>query len=162
VFPISRDGLVYGWQARKVNPGPDEPRLLTKTGFNKSKHLLNYDKVGKLDSVILVEGPFDCVKVAQAGFGSVCSFGKEVSQKQIAMILSLSAEKIYVGLDPDAYREADEVIDQICLKKRVYRVLPPKGKKDFGECSIEEIRASIDSATEVFSKSSNLEIILKD
>lgn len=162
VFPISRDGYVYGWQARKVDPKPDEPRLLTKTGFNKSKHLLNYDVAKSMDSIILVEGPFDCIKVAQAGFGAVCSFGKEVSKKQIAMLLSSSASRIYVGLDPDAYKEAEKVIDLLCLSKRVFRVNPPKGKKDFGECSPEEVRQSIELAIEIYSKSSNLELVLKD
>lgn len=162
VFPISRDGYIYGWQARKVNPKPDEPRLLTKTGFNKSKYLLNYDAVKKSDSVVLVEGPFDCIKIAQAGIGAVCSFGKEVSHRQVSLLSNLEASKVYIGLDPDAYKEAEKVMDALCLKKKVFRVLPPKGKKDFGECSSEEILQSINNAVEIVSKASNLEIIIKD
>lgn len=162
VFPIYRDGFLYGWQARKINPKPDEPRLLTKTGFNKSRHLLNYDKAKDMDSIILVEGPFDCIKVAQAGFGAVCSFGKEVSQKQISMLLSANSSRIYVGLDPDAYKEAEKVMDALCLHKEVFRINPPNGKKDFGDCSTEEINIAIDSAIKVESKASNLEIIFKD
>lgn len=162
VFPISRDGLVYGWQARKINPKPDEPRLLTKTGFNKSKHLLNYDCARDKEGIVLVEGPFDCIKVFQAGYGSVCSFGKEVSSKQISMLLASGAEKIYVGLDPDAYKEAEKVMDALCLHKQVFRVNPPKDKKDFGECSNEEIQAAIAQAIKIESKASNLEILFKD
>lgn len=162
VFPISRDGLTYGWQARKVNPRPDEPRLLTKTGFNKSKHLLNYDNARIMDSLVLVEGPFDCIKVAQAGFGAVCSFGKEVSQKQISMLLEAEAKTIYVGLDPDAYKEAEKVMDALCLHKDVFRVNPPAGKKDFGECSPEEVKQAIARAIKVESKTSTIEIVFKD
>lgn len=162
VFPISRDGLVYGWQARKVDPKPDEPRLLTKTGFNKSKHLLNYDNACSMDSIVLVEGPFDCIMVSQAGYGAVCSFGKEVSQSQISMLLSSGAKKIYVGLDPDAHKEAEKVMDALCLHKQVFRATPPKGRKDFGECSPDEVRQSIQSAIRVESKASNLEILFKD
>ena len=162
VFPISRDKMVYGWQARKVNPKPDEPRLLTKTGFNKSKHLLNYDNARAMDSIVLVEGPFDCIKVAQAGYGAVCSFGKEVSQKQISMLLSSEAKRVYVGLDPDAYKEAEKVMDALCLHKEVFRINPPPGRKDFGECSSEEITKSVKAAIRVESKASNLEILFKD
>lgn len=162
VFPISRNGLLYGWQARKVSPKPDEPRLLTKTGFNKSKHLLNYDLAKNMDSMVLVEGPFDCIKVAQAGYGAVCSFGKEVSQRQVAMLLGSECRRIYVGLDPDAYKEAEKVMDALCLHKEVFRVTPPGGKKDFGECSPEEVREAVQSAVRIESKASSLEILFKD
>lgn len=163
VFPISRNGLTYGWQARKINPKPDEPRLLTKTGFNKSKHLLNYDNAKDVDSIVLVEGPFDCAKIVQAGFsGAVCSFGKEVSQKQIEMLIRSNAKRIYVGLDPDAYKEADKVMDALLMFKEVFRVNPPNSKKDFGECSVSEIQFAVDNATKIESKASNLEILFRD
>jgi len=146
VFPIKLNGLIYGWQARKVDPKPDEPRLLTKTGMNKALFLLNYDNVSDKDSVVIVEGPFDCIKVQQAGINAVCSFGKETSKGQIELLLKSDIKNIYVGLDPDAYKEAMNLIDALVEKKNVFRMMPPEHRKDFGECTSKEIEQSFNTA----------------
>ena len=162
IFPIYLDGYMYGWQARKVNPRPDEPRLLTKTGMNKSNYLLNYDIAKSMNEIILVEGPFDCLKVYQAGYGAVASFGMMVSQKQIDMILQSNVKKIYNGLDPDAAIEARSVTKRFLMSnKEVYRAIPPKGKKDFGECNSQEISSAMSNAVRIHSQASHLEFCLK-
>jgi DNA primase len=164
VFPIKTGDYVYGWQARKVNPGPDEPRLLTKTGMNKSNFLLNYDQAIKSKEIVLVEGPFDCIKVAQAGIGAVATFGSMVSNKQVELLLESGVMDLYNGIDPDAHKQADILSGKLLNdgKHRIFRMLPPSGKKDFGECSSEEIVLSRDEAIPITSKLSFLEFSLKE
>lgn len=145
VFPVRRDGRIYGWQARKISPKPGELRLISHT-FNKSRFLLNYDRARTCKSLILVEGPFDCLHVDVEDFGAVASLGKGVSQEQIKLILDSQAKDVYIGLDPDAYREVYEVFSRIGLGRKVLRVLPPQHRKDFGESSYDEVVDSIRNA----------------
>lgn len=164
VFPIKLDGYVYGWQARKINPGPDEPRLLTKTGMNKSNFLLNLNNIQSKQELIVVEGPFDCLKVSQAGFGCVATFGSMVSNKQIELILDTNIKDIYNGIDPDAYKQADILSKKLLSNgnKDIYRILPPNNKKDFGECNTEEIQSAKHNAIHISSSASYLDIFLKN
>lgn len=157
VFPIKLNGFIYGWQARKIDPKPDEPRLLTKTGMNKALFLLNYDKVLNKESVVIVEGPFDCIKVQQAGIDAVCSFGKETSKNQIELLIKADIKNIYVGLDPDAYKEAMNLIEVISEEKNVFRMLPPEHRKDFGECTSEEISESFNTAHQIIGQKCYIE-----
>ena len=161
VFPIRRDGVLYGWQARKIAPLPNELRLLTSVGLKKSRFLLNWDHAKTFDDLILVEGPFDCLKVDVPGFGAVASLGKGVSLSQIKMILDASFSRIYLGLDPDAFAEVYEIVSRFGLRKRIFRVLPPEGRGDFGECSEPEVLRAIDSAREVEARSDWLEAYFK-
>jgi hypothetical protein len=67
VFPVRRNGVVYGWQARNIAPKENELRLISSAQFNKSHFLLNWDRASKCEKIILVEGPFDCVHVDLPG-----------------------------------------------------------------------------------------------
>lgn len=161
IFPIKRDGIVYGWQARKIAPKPDELRLISSSGLNKSDFLLNYDRARNSSGIIMTEGPFDCMKVDIYGMGAVCSFGKQISQSQIKQILESKAERVYVGLDPDAFLEMYDVVDRLGTGKKIYRILPPSGRKDFGECSEQEVLGAIDNAKLITSPTDYLELYFK-
>lgn len=160
VFPMKRDGVIYGWQARKIAPAPGELRMLSSM-FNKSRFLLNWDSAKHESKIILVEGPFDCVQVDVPGYGAVASLGKGVSTDQIRLLLESGAESIYLALDPDATEEVDEVFERIGLGKKVYRMLPPDHRKDFGECTKEEVQAAIKNAVLWTSHTAMIEIHFK-
>jgi hypothetical protein len=160
VFPVKRAGMVYGWQARRIDPKDGELRLVSSKGFSKSRFLLNWDRARHKPSVFVVEGPFDCLKVDVPGIGAVSSFGKQLSLDQVRMIASMECDRIYVGLDPDAADEVSVVSDRFLLRKQVFRAVPPSGKKDFGECDRSDVKRAIDGATLVESKADYLEVYL--
>lgn len=163
VFPIMRDGKLYGWQARKIDPKEGELRLISQRSFFKSKFLLNYDRAKKFQRVVIVEGPFDCLHVenSERNITGVASLGKNISQDQIKLILDLPSSQIYLGLDPDAYEEVYEVIKRIGFGKNLYRIWPPSHRKDFGECTKDEVLDAVLSAIPTVSQSDVLDIYLK-
>lgn len=151
VFPVVKDEKYYGWQARKISPKEDEIRLVTMWGFDKSKFLLNYDEASKCERIIVTEGPFDCIKtelsaVKKEGFAGVASFGKYVSFDQIELLLKSPAKEIYIGLDNDATEEVYEVAERLALDKKVFRINPPAHRKDFGECTENDVLESVRKA----------------
>jgi len=151
VFPIVRDGITYGWQARRIPPLKDEKmRLLTMAGVDKGRFLLNWDRASKHDRIVLVEGPFDCVKADQPGYGAVASMGKGVSDEQVNMILSV-ARQVYIGVDKDATEQAEELCSRFLQAGvEVYRLLPPDGRGDMGECTDQEAQEALEKAERVW------------
>lgn len=165
VFPIRRAGTVYGWQGRTIPPTDKlegRLRLVFPPGFNKSRHLLNYDNAKVEQRIILVEGPFDCLHVDLPGsFGGVASFGKLLSHEQIRLLLEASCAEIYIGLDPDAADEVGDLVSALTPAKKVFRIFPPNGKKDFGDCTREEVLDALERAEEcVGDPSSRVEVYL--
>lgn len=161
VFPISQEGIIYGWQARKIAPKEGELRLISAAQFNKSHFLLNWDRAKKMKRIILVEGPFDCLHVDLPGYGAVASLGKGVSLDQIELILSSQADEIYLGLDPDASKEFYEIVNRLGLFKKCFLLSPPSHRKDFGETTINEVRDSISVAIPVSTRSDVLSVYFK-
>jgi Zn ribbon nucleic-acid-binding protein len=163
VFPIMRDEKTYGWQARRIDPKEGELRLISQQSFSKAKFLLNYDRAKKFPSVVVVEGPFDCIhtEANDHGISGVASLGKNISHDQIKLILDLPSPRIYLGLDPDASEEVYEVVRRLGLGKTLYRIWPPKHRKDFGECTKDEVLAAVKAAVSVTSQSDLLDVYLK-
>jgi|GEM_PF-5043461 len=146
VFPVMNGENIYGWQARKIEVAPGGLRMLTMSGFDKSKFLLGQKGIIGKKKLVLVEGPFDCLHVCVDEFYGLASLGKAVSQEQIKILLDSDADEIYLGLDRDAFNEVYDVIDDLGMSKTVFRITPPKSKKDFGECTADEVRESIGRA----------------
>jgi len=156
------EGRIVGWQARFITPWNPKLRMLTYEGMPKAKILYNSEKAFTSENLILTEGPFDCLKCDLPQYGAVASFGKIVSDQQINMILKSSPKNVYIGLDKDAYQEVQKLAEKIGKAKRVFRILPPEHRKDFGECTSDEIIESIAAAEECFpEKTSRVEVYLK-
>lgn len=160
VFPVKRDGIVYGWQARKIAPKEGELRLISSV-FNKSHFLLNWDRASRCKKMILVEGPFDCLHVDVPGYGAVASLGKGVSLDQTQLILASQAQEIYLGLDPDASREFYDIVNRLGLSKKCFLIEPPKHRSDFGESSVAEVMEAIQRAIPVSGKADVLSVYFK-
>jgi DNA primase len=149
IIPVY-DGLkrCVGYQARDIT-GQAELKILSPKGFDKSKALLGYwqaiaDRAKSdhpRDSVVLVEGPFDLLKVAELD-GALCSFGKNVSKQQIQLIRDLNVKRVYLGLDPDAMREIKKYAALLEPAIEAWVIQPPPNQKDFGDCSYEEVQAA--------------------
>ncbi len=102
---------------------------------------------------LLFEGPFDALKFHPFG-AIVCSMGKYVSSKQIALINNSPVEEVYLGLDPDATEELQVLTRKIEKRVKILEIpyscverCEKIGKKaDFGECNFIEIKEAFENA----------------
>lgn len=165
VFFESRDpsnSFSVGYQYRLSNPAPGQPKTITMRGFQKNLHLLFIEKVSEADAICIVEGPYDALKCWSGGLPTVAAYGKLVSREQIEMIENLPCSIVFVGLDRDAAKEARELIDTLSRTKIVYRILPPAGRDDLGDCTSEDILAAVRTAEKCSGeKTQRLEVFLK-
>lgn len=133
VFPVIADKKLVGWQERST---VSDFRYTLK-GFKKEKALMFQDRLTDSPHAVLCEGPIDAIKAHLCG-GNVASMGKGVSEAQLDIIKD-KVKKLYLALDPDA----PEMMDRICKSMHdymeIYILLPPKGRKDLGECTFEEV-----------------------
>jgi DNA primase len=103
VIPIDDDaGRLVGYCGRSLDGS--EPRYRFPAGFAKSQVLFNLHRAAatRQSSVILVEGFFDCLKVYQAGFGSVVALMGSALYAQQRRLLLERFRRIVLMLDGDA------------------------------------------------------------
>jgi DNA primase len=107
VIPIHNErGELLAYAGRAIDDS--EPKYKLPTGFHKSLELYNLHRVGERDHVVLVEGFFDAMKVAQAGFAVVALMGSSLSLRQKELLIQ-HFKKVAVMLDGDeAGRKATE------------------------------------------------------
>jgi DNA primase len=102
VIPIHDEwGRLVAYAGRSVDSR--QPRYRFPAGFGKSQVLFNYHRAATTaeDTVILVEGFFDCLRVAQAGFENVVSLlGIELYERP-AELLSERFRRVLLMLDGD-------------------------------------------------------------
>jgi DNA primase len=103
VIPIDDEaGRLVGYCGRSLDGS--EPRYRFPAGFAKSQVLFNLHRATatRQSMVIVVEGFFDCLKVHQAGFGSVVALmGSALYESQRRLLLQ-RFRQIVLMLDGDA------------------------------------------------------------
>jgi DNA primase len=120
VIPIHNPkGELVAYAGRSIDGS--EPRYKFPAGFHKSLELYNVHRVKKEVSVVLVEGFFDCMKVAQAGFPCVALMGSTMSNTQEEVIREHFAHVVIMLDGDEAGREALEGIADR-LRRLVYQV----------------------------------------
>jgi DNA primase len=148
LFPIIANGYLLGHQGRTILEETEFvlpsgkvyriPKILTSATTRRDGVLMFQDSLQNPDHVIVCEGPIDAIKCHLVG-GAVATMGKNVSREQIRLINDSPAKKVYVGLDPDAVSEIKSLVKAF-PQKETYLLQPLPGKKDLGECSMEEVR----------------------
>ncbi|HTS30459.1 MAG TPA: toprim domain-containing protein [Bryobacteraceae bacterium] len=85
------------------SPGGAEPRYKFPAGFPKSQVLFNLHRAaaGGTETVIVVEGFFDCLRVHQAGFSAVVALMGSALYERQRWLLSERFRKIVLMLDGD-------------------------------------------------------------
>ena len=91
-------------------------------------------------------------------------FGCELSDHQLYALLRTRATRIYVGIDPEEETRIDlrtnkpaKLISETCKKlisceklilrfDEVFIIIPPKGKADFGDCTVDECYEAMKNA----------------
>lgn len=99
-----------------------------------------------IDEVWVCEGLFDCLRLWCNYRYAVAGFGCLFSDYQIKQLESLPTRKLVLALDNDtAGRKATERLKQKVKGKIISTVTLPKGRKDIGECTDEEIRKLVET-----------------
>jgi hypothetical protein len=153
VFPIMVNQVLVGWQYRTI--GKTQELLEDNTVVSKMKAwsskdiprdrvFMFQDNLIASPHAVLCEGPIDAIKVDLVG-GGVCAMGKVVTQAQVNRILMSGVRKVYVALDPDAFKELNPLLSKFTDAVEVYRVeIPNVGKKpDLGALSFEEAKRCV-------------------
>jgi len=154
VFPVISNGELYGWQGRSILPEKTyledgtvikNIKALTSADLKKQKILMFADRLKNSEHAVLCEGPVDAIKCDLVG-GNVCTLGKQVSDYQLNLLVNSGIKKLYLGLDPDAYKSAKEVVKKIGDLVEIYDLRPPSKYSDLGEMSFEEVKNLFDNA----------------
>lgn len=130
VIPIhNRRGELVAYAGRAVNG--DGPKYKLPIGFRKSLEIFNVHRAATAgsDTVVIVEGYFDCLRVYQAGFPYVVALmGCALSGAQEVLLLE-RFQRIVLMLDGDAAgRGASRAIaDRVSMRSSVGVVHVPDG-----------------------------------
>lgn len=123
-IPTMHDGDVVYWVARTIDPDI-QPKYMTPKDIDKRYYIYNLSRAKEFNSVVITEGVFDAIAV---GANAVSLFGKTASKEQKDMLLAANFDSYVVCLDPDAQKEANDLMLWLDSKgKAVYYVCLPKG-----------------------------------
>ena len=105
----------------------------------------NVNNAKKHDTVVVVEGPMDAMKVHQAGFPNVVGVMSGNLTKFQELLLKKYFDSVIIFTDNDeAGRRLGEDIAKRCDTLKVYWAQYPNDSKDPGELSLKEIQESIE------------------
>jgi 5S rRNA maturation endonuclease (ribonuclease M5) len=114
-------------------------------GFDKRNCLFNYceskECINKYGKIIIVEGPMDCVKLAEANICySVAILGSSISQQQCTFIKKCNIDTVIIATDNDEGGEIarDSIIKYLGKNYKYINIDIPKN--DIGDLTIEEIQ----------------------
>lgn len=114
------------------------------TSFSAESHLFNFynakESIAKTNTVILVEGPVDCLRLVQADIKNVVAlFGVNLSDRQSILLESSGAHKIVLLLDKDKAGEKGIAEIKKTLGKSFKIYTPELPNKDPGDLTSKEI-----------------------
>lgn len=149
VIPIHDPrGKLVAYAGRTLDGSPPKYRL--PAGFRKSRVLFNFHRAAawNQETVVVVEGYFDCLKVHQAGFPCVVALmGTVLFDAPEALLLGQFKQVILV-LDGDSSgrRATESIAAQLAGKCWVRLVWAPAGSQP-DQLGPEEIRALLNAST---------------
>jgi len=148
VFPLVVEGVLRGWQGRLVRSGKytdrngnakELPKILTE-GEVGGKILGFQDRLKGSKHGIIAEGPLDAIKLHLCG-GNTFTMGKSVTAEQLDIYVNyFGLRKIYIGLDDDAAEDVERIVRELSWRNdmELFRLLPPPGRGDLGDGTLEE------------------------
>jgi DNA primase len=102
VIPIHDEfGRLVAYAGRSVDGS--QPRYRFPAGFGKSRVLFNFHRAAAIsgDTVVVVEGFFDCMRVSQAGFGPVVALLGTELYEHPTKLLCQRFSRVVLMLDGD-------------------------------------------------------------
>lgn len=124
VVPVFWDKRLVSWVARSLSNKVQKTKL-TPPGNKQSHYLLNLDRLWGMEELVLVEGPFDMLKIPKL---SVASFGKKVSRTQVNLLTQSGANRIVIAYDDDAVKETWKTAKILSERFEVRVVDMPPGR----------------------------------
>lgn len=110
--------------------------MLTQDYFSDKK-----EGIIGVEEVYVCEGLFDALRLWCNGKCAVAGFGCLFSDYQLTQLEGLPTRKLVLATDADkAGLEARQKIRKAVKNKLITEVILPKGRKDIGECTDEEIQ----------------------
>ena len=148
ILPIYYNHILVSWTGRSILTKEqikeyDIPRYknlaIEQSVISPKEIFFNLDHSTK-DSVILVEGPFDCLKGSD---DTICSLGTSVTRDQ-ELFLKNRYKKIFICFDNEyeAQNKARHLgmnLASIGMEVEVVNICEPFGKNDPGELTYEEV-----------------------
>jgi len=115
----------------------------------KPVYCLDYIMKNNIKTVMITEGPFDCLTGWEYGFPTIATFGK-ISDYQIEQINKSCINIIYVAFDND---KAGKLFTETLKRKLTKRIILietkfPASKKDVNDLTKEELQQIIKKAKE--------------
>lgn len=156
LFPVVVDGQLRGWQGRHIGnlsyvrkdgSFGTIPKVMTVGKLGKECFMFQDRLVGQTTAV-LTEGPLDALKCHYLG-GNVASMGKDVSPRQLDILMRAGIKTLYVGLDRDADRPVGAIVKALHGVMKLYRLLPPPTRGDLGDCTFHEVIEQAAAAEEM-------------
>jgi DNA primase len=101
IIPIRVNGIAVAFQGRAVDPKV-EPRYRGPWDMPKNLVWFNLDRYRPGMKVVIVEGPFDVMKLHELGIFAICPLGKTISEDQIFVLTKVGIREIVLLQDQDA------------------------------------------------------------
>jgi hypothetical protein len=137
-LPVEFGGQVVTWTARKIRPSGHHDRY--HNARDEESIVPIKDTLYGIDFVrhaaIIVEGPFDAVRV---GPGAVCVFGLSYTERQLAKISCIPVRYICFDNSPEAQSRAKKMANDLMAFDGMTYVLQIDAK-DPGDATDEEIK----------------------
>jgi hypothetical protein len=118
VFPVTIANRAVSYQGRRlVN---QDPKYVSAPNVKDwlwplGPELFNVYSGGRL---ILVEGVFDALGLLGMGHAAACTFGKNISDKQLSLLGELNPREIVFAWDLDAKKEVARAVDRVAYRFR--------------------------------------------
>lgn len=163
VFPIIDNGDIvayvsrHTWDKKSIDDYNNKAKITGKYKIMRYKNstendfvklLYNYDSVieGETDTVIIVEGIFDCISLTRKlelyddhRISVVATFGKKISQTQIYKLQTKGVRTLVIGYDGDASESIKKTAKQLSEYFDVYIADIPDASADFDSMGFWEI-----------------------
>jgi len=150
ILPCRIGGRFVGFQGRAVDGA--SPKYMTQR-IAKSRIMFGVDQAEGAAEVIVTEGAFDVLRLAQLGFVAVATLGKSVNQGHAAMLRKAGFERAVLMLDPDAV--VDAIVGSAVLEAVMdVKVANLVGAKDPGEANRAQVEEALSNARSSFAVAS--------
>lgn len=157
IFPLKINNKLIGWQGRTTKDdlvryakenGRVYQKSLNSKGMPRAQSIMFYDRIAPGSHIIICEGPIDAIKADSCDGGNIATLGKTISDGQICLLKSKYPKRIYLGLDPDAYKESEKLVEKFS-EIDVYNLEIPKPYKDLGEMDFKDVKELFLSAKKI-------------
>lgn len=145
------EGELIGWQIKGSKTFKNHPYKMPK-----SQTLFGWAQIEDADPLVVVESPLDVLRVWDAGYDCVATWGARVSDIQIALIQQIIDQfqgRLVLAMDNDEEGHAANADLSRSFSGVPLRVINYEGKyvaKDVGEMFRDQIQDRIDRAISVF------------